>query len=296
MPMSESRPVMALTLAVFVTLLSTLYFSIAMAANASRATKAVERKAASNVIKVGWTHIRPQESNGAPRNQLQSNALFPLLGVREEFRSEGVRLKTQNVNTLALTYERFLTKRVSLTLIAGFPRKASIQASGEVAPTGPVAAVNNINLEDEQFGPTGRARLWAPALTVNYLFGSPGDRFRPFAGMGISYAWFTEEELNDDLARAVNQQFGLPLALFSGASGETSTDSYVEAAYAPVFLAGITAPFSPPWQLDLTVSYVPLSTTANVIIEDENGAELGRSRTRINFDPFIFQLTVGYRY
>ncbi|MAA74507.1 MAG: hypothetical protein CMN28_07365 [Salinisphaeraceae bacterium] len=263
---------------------------------AGLAGEASAARAGDVTLSVGWTHIRANETNRAPLNRLRSNALFPVLGVQEEFRSDGVDIKPRDVNTLALVVEYHFTHRWSLQFIGGYPPTAKTDASGPVAPTGPVGAVANINLGEAQFQPAGQARQWSPALVLARYFGRPADRWRSFVGLGVNYSWFTQESLNDNLERAINRRFGAPLALAAGRSGPTQVDSRLEAEWAPVLTVGARLKLASRWSLKGSLAYIPLATTAVVDLAAADGTALGNSRTRIEFDPVVATLLLGYRF
>ena len=102
------------------------------------ASPASAQRAGDILIEAGWLHGIPQEGNGAPRNTLRPNPLFPLLGVQSEFRSEGIDIDADHLNTFALVGQYFLTADWSVRLVVGYPPKGSIDGSGTVQATGPL--------------------------------------------------------------------------------------------------------------------------------------------------------------
>jgi len=88
----------------------------------------------------------------------------------------GADAETGNATTVIFVYERLLNPNVGVELVLGIPPKIKAKASGTVAFLGDdILSAHNL----------------APTLLVNYHFGQPGDKFRPYVGGGINYTKFT---------------------------------------------------------------------------------------------------------
>ena len=260
------------------------------------ATPASAQRAGDILIEAGWLHSLPQESNGAPRNALRPNPLFPLLGVQSEFRSEGVRINADTLNTFALVGQYFLTDDWSMRLVVGYPPKGSIDGSGIVQATGPLGTLLRIDLSEPQFNPIGSARQWVPVFMLAYHFGAPDAVWRPYLGAGLSYAFFSEVELSDTLEDETRRRFGVPLAISAGIPGPTRLTSKVESTIAPAVGAGVRWHLDEAWSLSVGIDFIALETDAEVRLLASDGTELGRSRTRLRFDPVNITLLAGYRF
>lgn len=254
------------------------------------------QRAGDIVLEAGWLHSMPHESNGPPRNALRANPLFPLLGVESRFASEGVRLDADSIDSLALVGQYFLTDVWALRLILGYPPKGSVEGSGTVRTTGPLGLAAQIDLGEPRFNPTGRARQWVPVFLVTRHFGAPEAVLRPYLGIGVTYAFFTEVSLNGDLKAEANRRFGTPLAFAAGIPGPTTIDARLEPNLAPALAAGVRWRFSDHWSLSGGLTFIALETDAEVNLYASDGTELARSRTRLRFDPLNITLLAGYRF
>lgn len=78
--------------------------------------------------------------------------------------------------TALFTYERMFTPNIGLELVIGIPPKLTADAAGSIAFLG-----NEIL----------SAKIVAPTLLLNYHFGTPEDKWRPYLGVGINYTQFT---------------------------------------------------------------------------------------------------------
>ncbi len=256
------------------------------------------QSAGDNVFQFGWIHVHPQESNKAPRNRLRSSPIFPLLGVEESFRSESVRISASSTDTLGLIFKHYFTDHWVLNFTGGIPRKAALSARGIVGPTGPTRPANSLDIGREEFNPVGSARQWSPILMAEYHFRKADAAWRPYLGVGFTYAFFTEIELNDNFEAAINRQFGAPLALAlaAGRPGPTETTSDVKNTFAAAFSAGLNLRLSEHWGLTGAITFLPLQTTGTVTINSQDGTRLASSKTRLQFDPIVFSLLAGYQF
>ena len=160
-------------------------------------------------------------------------------------------------------------------------------------------------------GKVAEVTAWTPAATVKYHFGTSGkDRFRPFVGAGVVYGHFNKLKLNsgveEDLIQAgymidniLNGRAGE--ALHGGKGSSTATPEVkVETsdAFAPVFSAGFTYDFTERWFSTGSLSYMPnFNNVATVTVTDTTtGTELIKSTTKIDLDPLVTYVGVGYRF
>jgi outer membrane protein len=81
--------------------------------------------------------------------------------------------------TALFTYERMLRPDFGIELVLGFP--PTIEAKG----TGSVAFLGDDVLS---------AKIIAPTVLFNYHFGTPGDTWRPYVGIGFNYTRFVSIE------------------------------------------------------------------------------------------------------
>lgn len=79
--------------------------------------------------------------------------------------------------TAIFTYERMFTPNIGLELVIGIPPTTKANAEGSIAFLG-----NDIM----------SAKSVSPTLLLNYHFGAPEDKWRPYVGVGINYTKFTD--------------------------------------------------------------------------------------------------------
>ena len=109
----------------------------------------------------------------------------------------------------------------------------------------------------------GKVSLLPPTLTVQYHF-MPKQRFSPYVGAGLNYTFFYNVD--------------------SGAVPSVHYDNHI--GYA--LQAGADYAISGPWSLNVDVKKIFLRTNVSVA----GGAITGK----VDLDPWIFGLGVGYRF
>ena len=242
----------------------------------------------------------------------------------DAWQAGGTGLEADDVDTLGLMFNYYINDNVSLQMIAGLPPKVDINGKGEiVAPMSGTAFPGGLagslfpelalkqdipitNLGNKSKAATVRA--WTPAIEAQYQFGKSGvNKFRPYVGAGLMYSHFSNIKLNgqvrDDLIAAghmiqniSDDQAGAAL------DGKTSSaNPFVKVkttdAIAPIVSVGATYDFTENWYAVASVSYAKLNNQAKIDVIDANtGKRLIHSTTKVDIDPLITYLGVGYRF
>ncbi|MFV5262183.1 OmpW/AlkL family protein [Acinetobacter courvalinii] len=246
------------------------------------------------------------------------------------WQAQGTGLTADNVDTLGIMANYFFTDNISLEVKAGIPPKVDIKGEGQIyAPLtgtdtpGKVAGIIDAGLviggdlplkKDipitnlSQSKKAASATAWLPAAEIHYQFGKTGvNKFRPYVGVGVMYAHFTHLKLDDNVSNdlvAAGHMIQNVLDNKAGAALDGKTSSAnpkikVEAddAWAPMATLGATYDFNPNWFAVGSVTYAPMSSDAKITISDSNtGKELIRANTKIDIDPLITYVGVGYRF
>ncbi len=131
----------------------------------------------------------------------------------EQWDNPNTGLEAEDVTTLGIMSNYFFTDNISFEMKAGVPPKVDINGKGKIyapfsakatpellgLPLESIDMKNDILITDlEAYGPVASARAWTPAFEFQYHFGKTGvNKFRPYVGLGLMYAYFNELELND---------------------------------------------------------------------------------------------------
>jgi outer membrane protein len=200
-----------------------------------------------NTIKLGVAHldIRSQADN------LSSNGPAFLT-------PQPAGLSVGDATTLLVSYIRKLDDHWDLDLEAGLPPSHDTNGVGTLAPFGVVSKV-------KQAGPT---------LFVNYNFGAPDSKFRPFIGLGINYTRFYDGE--------------------STASGNLAsggpTKIELSDSWGPAAQIGASYKLAQNWSV--------IGSIAMAKVKSDLTATTGsiRRTTTIDFRPVVYTLAVGYSF
>ena len=246
------------------------------------------------------------------------------IGGLESWTSAGTGLEADDVDTVGLLFSYYFNDKWSMQLKAGIPPKVDILGKGQVfAPlTGKVSPsgiaggllgdfeiskdIPITNLEQGN-GVASSARAWLPVTELQYQFGRSGvNKFRPYVGAGVLYAYFNDIELNSgirqDLEMAGHQIQNIKddkagAALEDKLSGSgMSVDVEADSAFAPIVTIGATYDFNDRWFGVGSVSYAKLNSDTTITVKNDAGEELIRSSTTLDIDPYITYLGVGYRF
>lgn len=261
--------------------------------------------------KDGVTYLKSNISGEATINGLSN------------WQAQGTGLEAGDVDTLGIMANYHFTDNLSLEVKAGIPPKVDIKGKGQIyaplsgvdKPSGLGSVLGDIPLKKDipitdlsQSKKAASATAWLPAAEIHYQFGKTGiNKFRPYIGVGVMYAHFTHLKLDDNVSNdlvAAGHMIQNVLDNKAGAALDGKTSSAnpkikIEAddAWAPMATLGATYDFTPNWFAVGSVTYAPMSSDAKITISDSNtGKELIKANTKIDIDPLITYVGVGYRF
>lgn len=270
---------------------------IVAALAACLSVSAYAQHAGDNVVALGWFHVMPQDSSSPLTTYVAPTPINTPLRLPNSFTSSGTKLSTNNADTVGLVISHFLTDHIAVTSVAGVPPTFKIYGSGTIRPPGPAGALGIQNLSDPSANPIVKnVRQWSPAVIFQYYFAAPDAKFRPYLGIGVSYNWFSDIQLNDNFVRSTQNNLGAILAAGAGKPGQTSVEAKASSSWQPVFNAGLAYNVTQHWGVTASVTYIPLKTTSSVIIKAADGTQLGVSKAELKADPIITYLAVTYKF
>ncbi|WP_206950910.1 OmpW/AlkL family protein [Trinickia acidisoli] len=211
-------------------------------------------------VTAGWFHFAPQSSSDPL--ELLSVGGTPVNAYQP---NTGASIDSSDTFGGSLGY--YVTDHISTELELGIPPKFDIDGTGQLSA----------------FGKLGSAKLWSPALLVKWNFLSPADKFRPYLGVGVTRVWFTDAEIT-------NGEFESNVL-----HGPTSVST--DRSWAPVFNAGFNYSFNKHWFAGLSISYIPVSVTAN--LTSTNAGPFGltvQSQAKIRLNPIVTYAKIGYAF
>ena len=121
------------------------------------------------------------------------------------------------------------------------------------------------------------AKALTPSLVAKYLFNSPGETWRPYLGLGVTYASFNNVEVNKS---------DFMVNVLAGTSASLSS------SLAPVFNAGTIYNINDKWSINASISYVPLKSDATFV--NATGTQTTTGTLTIN--PIEYVIRLGYKF
>lgn len=268
----------------------------AVAAAFAVCAPAFAQEAGDLVVMTGYLYVHPLDQSGTIETRLRPSALGAVLGIPQEFGSPGTSLSAENTDTLGLSTAYFVTDTIAVELKAGIPPVVDVRGQGVVAPPGPSGLLFNLDLGDPAINPVGTARQWSPALMLRWQPGDDGWWVRPYAGVGVTYTWFTEVRPSPGFEEALDRRFGSVLAAAAGKPGPTSADAHIGSTFAPVLEAGAALRLDEHWSVGVGMGFVTLNTKTRIDVRAQDGTRLSRTTSDVDVKAVIAGALVGYRF
>lgn len=152
----------------------------------------------------------------------------------------------------------FFTKNIAAELILTYPQKHDIDLDG--------------------LGKIGSVKHLPPTLTLQYHF-NPEGTLRPYVGAGINYTRFSSVDLDANLA--IGGTTGLPLRIDRSSFGWA-------------LQVGADYKIADKWFLNVDLKYVTIDT--DIYVKDNAVALQGQKVSKLDIDPLLFSVGVGYRF
>ncbi|EKT4482330.1 outer membrane beta-barrel protein [Pseudomonas putida] len=223
-------------------LLGASLVALALAAPAAHAYQAGDM-----ILRAGAITTAPNESSGDLK--FDGNKV------------SGTKATLDSDTQLGLTFAYMLTDHIGLELLAATPFKHTVGVKG---------------LGGGLDGKLADIKQLPPTLSLQYYPMEPNSRFQPYAGVGINYTLFYDEDLSS--ARKQQGFSNLKLQDSVGIAGQLGMDYMLTENLL----------------VNASVWYVDIDTKASV-----NGpTALGYSKTKVDVDvdPWVYMVGLGYKF
>jgi outer membrane protein len=223
-------------------LLGASLVALALAAPAAHAYQAGDM-----ILRAGAITTAPNESSGDLK--FDGNKV------------SGTKATLDSDTQLGLTFAYKLTDHIGLELLAATPFKHTVGVKG---------------LGGGLDGKLADIKQLPPTLSLQYYPMEPNSRFQPYAGVGINYTLFFDEDLSS--ARKQQGFSNLKLQDSVGIAGQLGMDYML----------------TDNLLVNASVWYVDIDTKASV-----NGpTALGYSKTKVDVDvdPWVYMVGLGYKF
>lgn len=176
----------------------------------------------------------------------------------------GLNVHFDDVTTLYVAYVRTLSPNWSLELAFGYPPLTKTEGRGP-------ATLGSVPFNGQVIS---TARWLAPSLLLEYVFGAPNDRLRPYFGVGVNYTQFISRKST---------------AAGDAVSGGPTSIS-LPPSIGPAITAGLSYHVADRWHVYASYSVAQVNTKLTA-----NTAGLIRT-SEVRFWPNALVLSVGYAF
>lgn len=214
---------------------------VAVAVLGTAALPAAAQSAGQWSVKVGENLITPMVHSG--------DLSGPGLG--------GVKVDVNSAYAPIVAATYMITDNISTELVLGLPYRHDMVGKGSINGVGKIGDVQQL----------------PPTLFVQYRLLEPTARFRPYVGLGVTYAYFRDAHASSTLVALL---------------GPTTVDIDAKFGISPQI--GATYAINDRWFVDSALVKTYLKTTATL---DSSGV---KRTIDTKLDPVAFSISVGYKF
>ena len=229
-----------------------LMSSAAIAVTALTSSSAMAVQQGDWLVRARIINIAPNVSSGNI-TAMDGSSLAPTV-------PDGAKIDVDDATTLDIDISYFFTNNFAVELLLDFPASHDVTGDG---------SINGI-------GKIGEVAPLPPALIAQYHF-MPQNNIRPYAGAGIGYVFFLNEETTGTLTGVV--------------PGATSSGLDVDDTFYTVIQAGVDFDINKNWFFNIDAKYMFINSTAVVQFDGVDTAKVD-----FDLDPLVLGIGAGYRF
>lgn len=176
----------------------------------------------------------------------------------------GLNIHLDDVATLYLAYVRTISDHFNMEFAFGYPPLTKTEGRGP-------ATLGSVRYNGQVIS---TARWFSPSLVINYVFGEPSTRLRPYVGVGINYTRFLSRQSTaaGDAVSGGPTSIALPYSV------------------GPTVTAGLSYEITERWHIFASYSLAEVNTTLTA-----NTAGVLRT-SDIHFWPNALVISGGYSF
>ncbi len=129
----------------------------------------------------------------------------------------------------------------------------------------------------------GETKHLPPTLMVQYYPMDNSNKFQPYVGVGVNSTIFFEEDVDNELNLALDGIAGLP-------AGTVDADLSLKQSWGLSAQVGFDYMLNDNWLINGSVWYTDIDTEAKI------KTALGTVKFDVEIDPWVYMLSVGYRF
>lgn len=171
----------------------------------------------------------------------------------------GLGVAVDSNTQIDLNVAYFLTDRINIELLAATPFSHDV----DFGVADPLGTGNKL----------GEVKHLPPTISVNYYFNDPSATFQPYAGLGLNYTVFFDEEFT-----SANEEAGL-----------TKLD--LDDSFGIAAQLGADYKLTDKWHLNASVRWIDIDTSATFELSGAEGKV-----SDIEIDPWVYTISLGYTF
>ncbi|WP_442111947.1 OmpW/AlkL family protein [Pseudomonas sp. NUPR-001] len=176
-------------------------------------------------------------------------------------KASGTKATLDSDTQLGLTFAYMLTDHIGLELLAATPFQHTVGVKGLGA-----------GLD----GKLGDIKQLPPTLSLQYYPMEPTSKFQPYAGIGLNYTMFFDEDLSSN--RKAQGFSNLKLKDSWGLAGQLGMDYMITDHFL----------------VNAAVWYVDIDTKATM--DGPSALGIGKTKVDVDVDPWVYMVGVGYKF
>jgi len=223
------------------------------------------------LLRVGAVHVAPDDSS----DPLTVKGFGPLAGNKD--RLAGTEVGVDSDTQLGIRGTYMFTNHLGVGVLGATPFNHHIE--GEKGLSG--------------FGTLGKTKHLPPTVTLQYYPLDSASKVQPYAGIGVNYTTFFEEDTNATLTGVVdataNALYGTPLGTVDG------TDMELDDSFGLALELGVDYMITDNLGVNAAMWWADINTDATIsaYAGDTKVAEV---TTEVEIDPMVYMVGVTYKF
>lgn len=175
----------------------------------------------------------------------------------------GFGINVDSNTQIGLNFAYFLTDNINIEVLAATPFTHDV----------------NVNDNPLGLGKLGEVTHLPPTVTANYYFADGAAAFQPYVGLGLNYTIFFDEDFT-----SANKGIGF-------------SDLELDSSFGVSAQVGFDYMLNDEWFINASARYISISTDASFTLDNAAlGASDAPGTVSVDIDPFVYTLSVGYKF
>lgn len=196
------------------------------------------------LVRAGLTSVSPDDSSS---NILAGGADL------------GVNVTVDSNTQLGLNVAYFVTPNINIELLAATPFTHDVN----FGVADPLGTGNQV----------GEVTHLPPTVSVNYYFADASSAFQPYAGVGVNYTIFFDEQFT-----SANKEAGL-------------SDLSLDNSFGLSAQLGFDYTIDEKWHVNASARWIDIDTSATFKVGEAKG-----EIKDIQIDPYVYTVSLGYKF